>query len=220
MKAEFVEQLRCPVCRGDHTLRLCIEESDEREVREGLLRCAACASELRGAPRRARAAARPAGSCRRRGRGARALRRAHAPGGLGPRAGPAAARRRARLLVRAGALDAPAADDRAVPGRRERAGRRLEHVLGGQPLRRARAARDRARHRHDRAAGAVHGRVLHRRWPRVLRARARLDGRDPAGQLERRLRVLLRGAPPQRPGRPAAHVRRRSFACCARAGGC
>jgi SAM-dependent methyltransferase len=53
VKAEFVEQLRCPVCRRDHTLRLCIESSDRREVREGLLRCRACASELavhRGVP--------------------------------------------------------------------------------------------------------------------------------------------------------------------------
>lgn len=53
MKAELVEQLRCPVCRSDHTLRLCVEETDEREIREGLLRCRACASELpvhRGVP--------------------------------------------------------------------------------------------------------------------------------------------------------------------------
>ena len=42
MKAEFVESLRCPACRSDHSLRLAAEQSDAREVREGSLRCAAC----------------------------------------------------------------------------------------------------------------------------------------------------------------------------------
>ncbi len=46
MKAEFVEQLRCPACRRDHALRLCIQASDEREVREGTLHCAACQQEF------------------------------------------------------------------------------------------------------------------------------------------------------------------------------
>ena len=46
MKARFVEQLRCPACRRDHTLALSIDESDEREVREGRLRCEACQSEF------------------------------------------------------------------------------------------------------------------------------------------------------------------------------
>ena len=53
MRASFAERLRCPVCGRDHTLRLCIEVSDEREVREGLLRCSACAAEQpvrRGVP--------------------------------------------------------------------------------------------------------------------------------------------------------------------------
>ena len=46
MKAEFNEQLRCPACRRDHTLQLSSEASDEREVREGRLRCDACHSEF------------------------------------------------------------------------------------------------------------------------------------------------------------------------------
>jgi SAM-dependent methyltransferase len=46
VKARFAEQLRCPACRRDHTLRLSIEQSDEREVREGRLRCTACESEF------------------------------------------------------------------------------------------------------------------------------------------------------------------------------
>jgi SAM-dependent methyltransferase len=53
VKAEFAEQLRCPVCRRDHVLCLEIDSSDEREVREGRLRCAVCGSEFavhRGVP--------------------------------------------------------------------------------------------------------------------------------------------------------------------------
>ncbi len=53
MKAEAVEQLRCPACLRDHTLVLCVEASDDREVREGLLRCRACTREFplhRGVP--------------------------------------------------------------------------------------------------------------------------------------------------------------------------
>ena len=53
MKVEAVEQLRCPVCRREHTLALCAERSDDHEVREGLLRCRACKSEFamhRGVP--------------------------------------------------------------------------------------------------------------------------------------------------------------------------
>ncbi len=46
MKARFVEQLRCPACRRDHVLRLCVDAGDEREVREGLLRCASCQTEF------------------------------------------------------------------------------------------------------------------------------------------------------------------------------
>jgi SAM-dependent methyltransferase/uncharacterized protein YbaR (Trm112 family) len=44
VKAEFVEQLRCPACRRDHVLRLRVDERDEREVREGLLHCTSCQS--------------------------------------------------------------------------------------------------------------------------------------------------------------------------------
>jgi SAM-dependent methyltransferase len=53
VKIEAVEQLRCPACRRDHTLTLCVETSDDREVREGLLRCRSCTSEFamhRGVP--------------------------------------------------------------------------------------------------------------------------------------------------------------------------
>jgi SAM-dependent methyltransferase len=46
VKAGFAEQLRCPVCRRDHTLQLQVNASDEREVREGRLRCAACRNEF------------------------------------------------------------------------------------------------------------------------------------------------------------------------------
>jgi SAM-dependent methyltransferase len=46
VKAEFARQLRCPACRRDGTLALDPRESDEREVREGGLRCTACASEF------------------------------------------------------------------------------------------------------------------------------------------------------------------------------
>jgi SAM-dependent methyltransferase len=46
VKAGFTEQLRCPACRCDHTLTLSIEESDERETREGRLHCEACDSEF------------------------------------------------------------------------------------------------------------------------------------------------------------------------------
>jgi ubiquinone/menaquinone biosynthesis C-methylase UbiE/uncharacterized protein YbaR (Trm112 family) len=47
MQVEFaVEYLRCPVCRGDRTLRLNAQTSDEREVREGVLNCISCGAEL------------------------------------------------------------------------------------------------------------------------------------------------------------------------------
>ncbi len=46
MKAELAPQLRCPACRRDGTLGLRAEHSDAREVREGSLRCSACASEF------------------------------------------------------------------------------------------------------------------------------------------------------------------------------
>ena len=47
MKAEFAgPMLRCPVCRRDRTLALTDGESDQREVREGGLRCSSCAAEF------------------------------------------------------------------------------------------------------------------------------------------------------------------------------
>jgi len=53
VKAELAQRLRCPACRRDGTLELRVLESDSREVREGSLRCRACASEFevhRGVP--------------------------------------------------------------------------------------------------------------------------------------------------------------------------
>jgi SAM-dependent methyltransferase len=53
MKAEFPRQLRCPACASQETLELCVEACDEREVREGLMRCRACMTEFpvhRGVP--------------------------------------------------------------------------------------------------------------------------------------------------------------------------
>jgi SAM-dependent methyltransferase/uncharacterized protein YbaR (Trm112 family) len=46
MQADFAARnLRCPVCRRDGTLRLTAEQSDEREVREGVLTCTACGAQ-------------------------------------------------------------------------------------------------------------------------------------------------------------------------------
>ena len=46
MRADFASNnLRCPVCRRDRTLRLDAEQSDEREVREGTLTCNACSAQ-------------------------------------------------------------------------------------------------------------------------------------------------------------------------------
>jgi uncharacterized protein len=53
MKREFTAQLRCPACLRQGTLELHATASDEHEVREGSLRCSACASEFavhRGVP--------------------------------------------------------------------------------------------------------------------------------------------------------------------------
>ncbi|MGO9322606.1 MAG: methyltransferase domain-containing protein [Solirubrobacteraceae bacterium] len=44
MKAEFAGALRCPACGCDSTLELRVQASDDREVREGSLRCRACAT--------------------------------------------------------------------------------------------------------------------------------------------------------------------------------
>jgi SAM-dependent methyltransferase/uncharacterized protein YbaR (Trm112 family) len=53
VKAEFCGWLRCPACDCQRTLELYDVVSDEREVREGTLRCSACANEFavhRGVP--------------------------------------------------------------------------------------------------------------------------------------------------------------------------
>jgi SAM-dependent methyltransferase len=44
VKAEFAGQLRCPACLRQGTIELHATASDEREVREGTLRCSACAN--------------------------------------------------------------------------------------------------------------------------------------------------------------------------------
>jgi SAM-dependent methyltransferase/uncharacterized protein YbaR (Trm112 family) len=46
VKPQFAEELRCPACHRDRVLTLQARESDVREVREGTLRCAECASEF------------------------------------------------------------------------------------------------------------------------------------------------------------------------------
>ncbi|HTO88533.1 MAG TPA: class I SAM-dependent methyltransferase [Thermoanaerobaculia bacterium] len=46
MKREFVHQLRCVGC-AQPDWQLSVEQEDEREIREGTLRCAACGSEHR-----------------------------------------------------------------------------------------------------------------------------------------------------------------------------
>jgi SAM-dependent methyltransferase len=46
MKAEFARQLRCPACHLDGTVELHASASDEREAREGVLRCRGCATEF------------------------------------------------------------------------------------------------------------------------------------------------------------------------------
>jgi SAM-dependent methyltransferase/uncharacterized protein YbaR (Trm112 family) len=53
VRAQFARQLRCPACQNQATFALSATASDEREVREGTLRCSACASEFavhRGVP--------------------------------------------------------------------------------------------------------------------------------------------------------------------------
>jgi SAM-dependent methyltransferase len=46
VKAEFATRLRCPACKRDGTLELHADSSDQHEVREGQLRCRACACEF------------------------------------------------------------------------------------------------------------------------------------------------------------------------------
>ncbi len=45
MQTEFAACLRCPRCRRERTLVLTGEQADEREVREGTLRCTGCGSQ-------------------------------------------------------------------------------------------------------------------------------------------------------------------------------
>jgi SAM-dependent methyltransferase len=47
VKPESAERLRCPRCRTGHALDLAAEAQDEREVREGMLRCRSCGYEAR-----------------------------------------------------------------------------------------------------------------------------------------------------------------------------
>ncbi len=46
VKLEFARELRCPACLSDRSLELLARESDDREVREGTLRCGACGAEF------------------------------------------------------------------------------------------------------------------------------------------------------------------------------
>ncbi len=46
MRIEFAAALRCPACRRDQVLEVQVQASDEREVREGALRCRACGAEF------------------------------------------------------------------------------------------------------------------------------------------------------------------------------
>jgi SAM-dependent methyltransferase len=53
VKLELARRLRCPACRREHTFELRVDASDEREVREGTLRCDSCGAEFavrRGVP--------------------------------------------------------------------------------------------------------------------------------------------------------------------------
>ncbi|MFZ0042368.1 MAG: methyltransferase domain-containing protein [Solirubrobacteraceae bacterium] len=46
MQIDFARRyLRCPVCRRDRTLLLAADQTNEREVREGVLTCSACGSQ-------------------------------------------------------------------------------------------------------------------------------------------------------------------------------
>ena len=48
MRRSFADQLRCPRCRSEGSLRLLEESTDENEVREGALECARCGAEYPG----------------------------------------------------------------------------------------------------------------------------------------------------------------------------
>ena len=173
--------------------------SDEREVREGELACEQLRPDVRDRRRDREPAPRAAGVRRPRGGRPGPLRRRHARRRLGSRADPGAARRRPRLLVRAVRGDGARARGRGLPARRAPARRRLEHVLGEQHLRPPRPRRHRAGHRDGGAAGAAHGRLLPRDRRGVLRAPAVGHVRARDRERQHGLRLLLRGAAPQRP---------------------
>ncbi len=46
VKLEFARELRCPACLSDCSLELLAREGDDREVREGTLRCTVCGAEF------------------------------------------------------------------------------------------------------------------------------------------------------------------------------
>ena len=165
-------------------------------------------SDLRSAARHGPADARSARARGSRGGRARTLRRVHAGHGLDEGVDSAAPRSRRWLLVRTGSIDQAADPRDPVFARPVAARHRLQHLLGLQFLRPPRSAGDRARHLALGDAGPLHGRLLHRGRPVVLRASARFDERHADRIRQPRLRVCVRGPPSQRQRRPAAHVRR------------
>ena len=183
-------------------------ESDEREVREGTLRCSACGAEQfrSTAASPSCSSTRPStSSARRRGWSASpSTMRADGWDREMIRALPDIER---RLLVRPGASINQLLHDRSPfsPG---------ESLLdvGSNTCWAANhfACADCGRSRWTsplwRCRACTPPTTSSRTAP-VLRARARLDGRDAAGVEQPRLRLLLRGPAPQRPRGPAADVR-------------
>ena len=131
------------------------DTADEREVREGTLRCTVCGQRFPRPPRSRAPYARCTGARQPRGGRTRTVRRVHAKSWLGPGSDPGASEHRGWLLVRPGSLDASAPDDCAFSARRVVARCRIEHLLGDEPFRRARTKCDRARYRDGGDAGSV-----------------------------------------------------------------
>jgi SAM-dependent methyltransferase len=46
MREDLLPRLRCPICSAEGAFALIVESVDEREVREGMLRCADCSAEF------------------------------------------------------------------------------------------------------------------------------------------------------------------------------
>jgi SAM-dependent methyltransferase len=46
VRDEFVSALRCPACGSEHSFMLCAQARDQREWREGMLRCRVCGGEF------------------------------------------------------------------------------------------------------------------------------------------------------------------------------